>query len=204
MIEILLYAIGVMYTPGPMNLLGLNQGINKKFKESIGFFLGIGTAMLILFLLFGYTGQRFIKKEYLLYISVIGCCYILYLGIKILKANVKVESKVQARALSFKDGLIMHLFNPKATLATLPIATINFPASDITGINIFFVSLILAAMGGFAPTSYALIGKYFGQLIKKNRVIKIYNTIMALLLIYVAFKIFWDHVYLVLIGIRPM
>lgn len=204
MTEILLYAIGVMYTPGPMNLLGLNQGINKKFRESIGFFLGVGTAMLILFLLFGYTGQRFIKKEYLLYISAVGCSYILYLGIKMLKANVKVESKVEAKALSFKDGLLMHLFNPKATLATLPIATIHFPASEIRGINILFISLILAAMGSLAPTSYALVGKYFGQLIKKNWVIKVYNTIMALLLIYVAFRIFWEHVYLVLVGIRPM
>lgn len=202
MIEIFLYAIGIMYTPGPMNLLGLNLGINKKFKESIGFFVGIGLSMLLLFLMFGYTGEKFIRKEYLVYISIFGSIYILYLAFKILKANIDVKEQKNIRSLSFKDGFLMQTFNPKATLATLPIATINFPANNITGTKILFVSLILSLLAFLAPCSYSFIGEYFSALIKKDRIIKAFNTLMALLLIYVAYTIFRDHVYLVFMGIN--
>jgi len=48
-LEILLFSFGIMYTPGPVNILSLNQGLNKKFKSMIGFYVGIGTAMLVFF-----------------------------------------------------------------------------------------------------------------------------------------------------------
>ncbi len=51
MLQMILYGIGIMYTPGPINLIGLNLGLNKKFKQSIGYFFGVGFAMLILFLI---------------------------------------------------------------------------------------------------------------------------------------------------------
>jgi len=201
MIEMVLYGIGVMYTPGPINLLGLNSGINKKLRESIGFFSGVGLAMLILFLVFGYTGERFIKKEYLIYISIIGSMFILYLAIKILLATVQVSEK-HTGVLSFKDGLLMHIMNPKATLATLPIATIHYPANDITGIKILIASLMLAMIAALAPTSYAILGQLFGSRMKQGRGIKVFNVLMALLLVYVAGNIFYDHVYLVIIGVN--
>lgn len=202
MIEMVLYAIGIMYTPGPINLLGLNLGLNKKFKESIGFFIGVGLAMFILFLMFGYTGEKFIRKEYLIYISSVGSIYIFYLAVKILRSTVDINKQNTIKLLTFKDGLLMQIMNPKATLATLPIATINFPANSISGVKILTVSLVLALLACCAPCSYSLVGKYFGLLIKNDKTIKVFNTIMALLLIYVAYTIFKDHVYLVFLGIN--
>ncbi|GAA0179123.1 hypothetical protein SH2C18_20520 [Clostridium sediminicola] len=121
MLEMFLYAIGIMYTPGPMNLLGLNLGINKKLKE---------------------------------------------------------------------------------TLATLPIATINFPANDIVGIKILIMSVILGLLATCPPLSYAVIGSFSSTFIKRKDVIKLFNTVMAIMLLYVALSIFKDHVYLVLKGIN--
>lgn len=56
MLEIVAYALGVMYTPGPVNLLGLNAGLNGQARTSLGFFVGVGAAMLTLFLIFGWVG----------------------------------------------------------------------------------------------------------------------------------------------------
>lgn len=202
MLEMILYAIGIMYTPGPINILGLNLGLNRKFKESIGFFIGVGFAMSLLFIIFGYTGEKFIRKEYLIYISSVGSIYILYLAVKILKSNVDISKQKDIRLLTFKNGLLMQIMNPKATLATLPIATISFPANNISGIKILVVSLVLSMLACLAPSSYSFIGEYFGTLIKNDRIIKVFNIVMALLLIYVAYTIFKDHVYLVLLGIN--
>ena len=201
MLEMLLYSIGIMYTPGPINLLGLNLGLNGKFKDSIGYFVGVGTAMVIFFLVFGYTGEQVIKKEYLIYISVIGSVYICYLAIKIMKSHVDIDGNKEVKLFSFKEGLLMQLMNPKGILATLPVATINFPANNINGIGILIASVLLATLAGFAPTSYSFIGQNFSNFIKQEKVLRIFNIIMGVMLLYVAFTIFYDHVYLVLRGI---
>jgi len=56
MVEIFAYAFGIMYTPGPVNLLSLNAGLNDEVSSALRFCVGVGLAMLLLFLLFGYTG----------------------------------------------------------------------------------------------------------------------------------------------------
>jgi threonine/homoserine/homoserine lactone efflux protein len=191
----ILYSISVIYTPGPINFLGMNQGVSNKISNSKGFFVGVGVAFLILLLVFGYTGEKVIKKDYLLYISIVGSTYILYLAFKIIKSNVFPNEEKNTKILTFKDGFFMEIMNPKAALATLPIATIYFPANNIVGVKVFGVSLMLALMASSAPFSYALIGSCFSDVIKNDKLIKWFNAIMAFLLIYVAYSIFKDHVF---------
>lgn len=200
MIEMILYGIAIMYTPGPVNLMGLNLGFGKKFKESIGFFIGVGIAMFILFIVYGYTSNRIMKKEYLIYTSIIGGIYILYLAFKVFIEDINIEEKSEKKPLSIKDGFIMQIVNPKASLAALPIATINFPANDIAGIKILIMSILFGLIVIGAPLTYCLAGQFCSNLIKNKKVLLIFNKIMALMLLYVAFSIFKDHVYDVLIG----
>ena len=198
MFKIFLYAIGVMYSPGPVNLIGLNSGLNGRFRQSIQFFAGVGLAMAILFLLFGYTGQAIIKTSYLPFIAIPGCLYILYLAGKIAFSSVEkrdVERKNKG-FVSFFDGLSMQLLNPKAMLVIIPVTGVQFPAENIVGVRIFFFSLVLAFFAMWAPGSYSLLGQILGQKINNPRFFKVFNLIMAVLLIGVAVDLFYGQVYL--------
>jgi len=53
--------------------------------------------------------------------------------------------------------------NPKGLAATLPIATIQFPAEDITGYSIVTWSLILSIFSFGAPSGYSIIGMILGE-----------------------------------------
>jgi threonine/homoserine/homoserine lactone efflux protein len=203
MLQMLLYGIGIMYTPGPVNIMGLTLGLNKKFKKSIGFFTGVGIAMFILFFVYGYTGEKFIKKDYLIYTSIIGGIYIFYLAIKVFKEDVSIDEKLKKNSLTSKDGFIMQIINPKASLAALPIATINFPANNINGIKIMIMSVMFGLLVIGAPSIYCLLGQFFSDLIKQKKILLIFNKIMGVILLYVAFSIFKDHVYDVIIGKNP-
>jgi hypothetical protein len=44
--EIFFYTLSVMYSPGPVNFMGLNAGLTGQFKKTIYFFIGVGCAML--------------------------------------------------------------------------------------------------------------------------------------------------------------
>lgn len=194
MADIFAYAIGIMYTPGPINLLGLSSGLNKQTRSHLGFFIGVGSAMFILFVLLGYLGLQVINPQFLPYVSLIGCGYILYIAWKVAKAKVQVSDTSADASLSFFDGLFMQLLNPKALVATLPIATIQFPSADITGAAIVFWSLILAILAFGAPTSYSLAGLMLGKQVSRPGVFNMFNKLMAVLLVYVALMIAYEHV----------
>ncbi len=200
MLEILAYAIGVMYTPGPINLLGLHSGLNGKTREHIGFFIGVGCAMFILFILLGYLGLTFINPTLLPYASLIGCSYILYIAWKVVRSNVNItDNAAKVSVLSFSNGLIMQLLNPKALVATLPISTIQFPAAGISGGAIFVWSCFLATLAFGAPGSYSLVGMLMGKRIESPGYFKVFNVLMSGLLIFVALSIGYEHVYLKLV-----
>ena len=201
MLAIVAYALGVMYTPGPVNLLGLNVGINGQAKQSVGFCLGVGMAMLVYLLVLGWAGAAWISGNALILVSALGCSYILYLAVKIARANADLGEPDQApRLLNFRDGLVMQLLNPKAIVATLPIATLQFPAAGIQGASLVVWALGLSAMAAGAPGSYVVIGSLVGDRIKSTRVVKGFNWLMAGLLVAVAISIGVEHVWVPLAG----
>ncbi|MDW5377741.1 LysE family transporter [Halomonas sp. HP20-15] len=197
MLAIVAYALGVMYTPGPVNLLGLNAGLHGQAKSSLGFYFGVGTALLILFLLFGWAGAAWVRGDMLAVVGALGCAYIFYLAIKIARSSIDLGAVRQApRVMRFRDGLIMQLCNPKGVVATLPIATIQFPAVGIDGVSLVLWSLGLAVLAVGAPGSYALIGAVLGKRVENPAILKSFSLAMAALLAAVALSIGYEHVWL--------
>lgn len=197
MLTIITYAFGIMYTPGPVNLLGIHSGINGKVTDHIGFFIGIACAMFILFVTLGFLGNTFINPTFIPYMSLLGCCYIIYIAWKIMSVRVSVNpASGEERVLSIWDGLFMQLLNPKGLLATLPIATIQFPSENIQGSAIVIWSIGLSIMAFGAPFSYSLIGLLIGKKLNNPNYFKIFNIFMAMLLVTVAINICYEYVFL--------
>jgi threonine/homoserine/homoserine lactone efflux protein len=200
MLTIITYAFSIMYTPGPVNLLSVHSGMNGKVIDNIGFIFGVTCAMFISFVTLGFIGDRFISLTYLPYISLLGCCYIVYVAWKIMRANVSINlSSGEERALSVWDGFFMQLLNPKGLLATLPIATIQFPAENIQGSDIVIWSIGLSILAFGAPLSYSLIGVLIGKKMNDPIYFKILNILMSVLLVSVAINISYEYGYLKLI-----
>jgi len=191
-----------MYTPGPVNLLSLNAGLNGNIGATLRFCFGVACAMLLLFLLLGYTGSWLISPRYQLLISCVGSFYIIYLAYKIALGSIKptpagsVDRTTTDSPLNFQSGLIMQLLNPKAFIAILPITTVQYPAAQITGSSIFIFSLLLSSLAFGAPASYLVMGARLGQLIDHPHYFRLLNLVMASLLLYVAGDIIYSHIYL--------
>lgn len=199
MVEILVYAFGIMYTPGPVNLLSLNAGLNGKVGSSVHFCVGVGVAMFLLFLLFGYSGAL-LPAGYQAVIGLGGSAYILWLAFKIGRSTLRqpcpetdAAAPVDNRVFSFRSGLLMQLCNPKAPVAILPIVTVQFPAAGISGPGILLWSLLLGTLAFGAPGSYLLLGARLGRLIQRPGFFRWLNRLMALLLVYVACDIAYDQ-----------
>lgn len=203
MVEILVYAFGIMYTPGPVNLISLNAGLNGHVRSTLNFCMGVACAMFLLFLLFAYTGAWLVKPHYQLWISSAGSLYIAYLAFKIARSSLSSvavdaaeKNDLDAGKLNFKSGLIMQLLNPKSFVAILPIASVQFPEAQISGVGILVWSLLLSCLALGAPSTYLLMGARLGKLITQPSYFRWLNFSMSILLIYVAGDILYGHVYL--------
>jgi len=193
MLEIIVYAFGVMYSPGPANMLALFAGVNGQGARAFLYCVGVGFAMLILFLLIGYLGGGVIPQEYQSIIGVLGGMYIAYLGVKILQASFQqTVTRANNTTVSFKTGLILQLCNPKSLVAIVPIVTVQFPRFHIEGGQIALWSLMLATMACGAPSVYLLAGARLKKAALNPTIMAWVNRIMALLLFYVAYRFIFN------------
>jgi cysteine/O-acetylserine efflux protein len=196
--EIFLYAFSVMYSPGPVNVMGLNAGLTGQFRKTVSFFIGVGCAMFVLFILFGYTGEAIISKEVLPYVAAVGGLYTAYLAYKVYTSKVKLsdataeQPDLQAKPLSFWNGFLVQALNPKGMMVVLPITTVMFPAAHITGANIAAVSALIAVGGAGAPSVYSFLGAVLGRRITKDSYFELFNRLMGIALAVCAAFMFYD------------
>lgn len=191
--EIVLYAFSVIYSPGPVNALGLNAGLRGQARRALGFYAGVGCAMLMLFLALGYAGAVVVSGALLPWLALLGGGYCLYLGYRIARAAPPTaEEEGAATRLTFASGLLIQGLNPKAWLAVLPIATVMFPAAQVTGMKIAFCSLPLAVAACGAPASYALLGAGLGRYLVRGRGLRWVNRLLGLSLVGCALLLFHD------------
>jgi threonine/homoserine/homoserine lactone efflux protein len=201
MLEILFFAFSIMYSPGPVNILSLNSGAQKQFRAHIPFCCGVGSALSFLFLLCGYTGSVIVKDTLLPIIAIAGIGFILYLAYKILSAKMDgVDKNENVAVLTYKDGLLMQLLNPKGMLVILPVTAVQFPAAGIEGLGIAVWSIGLGLLGFGAPFTYAACGAFVSRNFQGNSYLKVMNFIMGMMLIAVAGDMAYSHVYLALVN----
>ncbi|MGY2288743.1 LysE family translocator [Pseudomonas sp. SDO528_S397] len=186
--DIFLYAFSVMYSPGPVNFMALNAGLTGRFRQSIGFFTGVGCALLVLFVLFGYTGQALVSPRMLPYISLVGGLYTLFLAYQVYTATTVVPRAGEApspgalKALTFWNGFLIQLLNPKGIMVVLPITSVMMPAAHISGISIAVVSTLLGVAGVGAPGVYSLLGALLGRRITQQAYFTLFNRLMGVAL----------------------
>ena len=112
----LVFAIIMVVTPGPANLLLMSSGASHGFYKSIPFVVGVtfGKLFLTIGLGFGFLTILNSNVLFLQILKFIGTAYICWLSYKILyldftSNNLKYEKSVP----SIFNGLLVHPLNPK-------------------------------------------------------------------------------------------
>lgn len=193
--EIALYVFSVMYSPGPVNILGFNAGLRGVGWYSTGFCLGVGAAMFTWFIVLGYLGEAVTTLYHgaLPYIAVISSIYILYLAHKMLFSGAGTQDPTPSDTrLRFRDGYLFQLLNPKGMVVILPVTTVMFPAAHITGVRILACAVLISIGAVGAPGSYCAAGAVAGRRIRHTRYLGRFSKAMGMLLIVVALSIIYD------------
>ncbi|KYG26775.1 LysE family transporter [Priestia endophytica] len=183
------YIIITSITPGPSNLLMMNEARRFGFKKSLPFNIGILSGFIILGIVTSLLTTSLYKWIPMIepYFKVVGAVYLLYLAWKIAFSKGGKEEDIDNQS-SFFSGLFFQILNVKSILYFLTaLSTFVLPYSG-SNITIFFFMCLTIVIGCVALLLWAVFGAAFKKLFSKYN--KTINIVMCLLLVYSAITIF--------------
>jgi len=122
LITFIIACILITLSPGPDILMVITYSLERGFKSSFKFILGLITGLFIhsLILTLGWANFFSTSEIILFYIKIIGFAYFLYLGITNLylffARNQNKKSLLDSSKNLLKQGIIMNITNPKVGL----------------------------------------------------------------------------------------
>lgn len=184
-IAFILFAVVMLFTPGPNNAMLLASGLNHGFRRTLPHVLGVNFGFGFLVAVVGLgLGAIFIAYPVLLTIlKYIGAAYLLYLAYAIATSGgLDEKGDGRGRPLSFFGAVLFQWVNVKGLVIAAGSLT-TYSAIAPYPYNIMALSLIFCVVGFFSSASWALFGASLRGLLSTPRAVRIFNVTMALLLV---------------------
>lgn len=182
------YIILTTYTPGPNNIMSMNNAAAYGLRKGFPFNLGIWTAfslVMILCAVFSATLYAVIPKIQLP-MKILGAAYMLFLAWKTLKPASRDTGRT-ARG-GYWSGFALQFVNPKIFIYGITaMSSFILPSFSETHQVVFF-ALLLAFVGFTGNLCWALFGSLFLKLF--SRYAGAVRVIMTALLVYCAVSLF--------------
>ena len=163
-IGLLLFAVSMVATPGPANMILLNAGSQFGFKKAIPFVFGIILSKQLIIWPIGFGILTFFElfPNFVNFIKFLSCTYIIWLAWKLSNFKIK-DNKELEKPPSFFHGLPVHPTNPKAW------AMVSVGFSNYTNPNesLLISTLILATIFIIIQFIFHNLWCFFGVQLKK-------------------------------------
>ncbi len=184
------FSLVMSITPGPVNLIIVNSGINNGLKKTFAFISGATIGFTLLLLLIGLGLNTFIAKQSSLftYLSIGSSLFIIYIGYKIIKIkdNIDIYNN-EEKTPYFYEGFLIQWLNPKAWLASISGVSL-FSSSDFVFYSFILIYFFICYL---SLIFWGYIGEKVSYLLKIREYLKYLNIIMGSLLILSAMYLFY-------------
>tara|TARA_B100000963_G_C22539220_1_gene631394 strand:+ start:337 stop:885 length:549 start_codon:yes stop_codon:yes gene_type:complete len=172
-------------TPGPNNAMLAISGVKFGFKRSVPHMIGIpiGHTIQIISVCLGLGAlfQKFPEIQFIL--KFFGCGYLFFLAYKMFGSfNFKEQNDVKGRPMKIYEALFFQFLNPKAWVVALTVVTVFFPNEENFVKATLFVSLSAPLICFFSVTTWAGFGSSIRAFILNEKLKKIIEILMSLLL----------------------
>mgnify|MGYP001365685044 FL=1 len=172
-------------TPGPNNAMLTTSGMKFGFVRTLPHLIGIplGHILQIGLTCFGLAHLFLIYPQIHFFMKILCFIYLLYLGWKMI-GSFSLVQKETGRPLKFYEASLFQFINPKAWSIALTVASGFFPNQENIFVGVAFVTITAAVICFPTISLWALFGSGLRIFVTDNKVRKIIEYILALLLIF--------------------
>lgn len=159
---------------------GANFGLKRTLPHMLGINCGFGSLLLLCGLGLGALFEAFPVVQ--LVLKVIGSVYLLYLAYRLTTASFKANNE-DKRPLSFWEAAGFQYANPKAWVIGLTAMSTFALVEQSFALNAVLVTLIVMVVNLPCISVWALFGTAMGRFLSSPRRLRIFNGVMATLLV---------------------
>ena len=184
LLSLSLFMLGTSCSPGPNNIVasysGFNFGVVKTFPHMLGVIFGFTTMVCVLN--FGLINVFKIYPLLQEILKISGSLFLVYLAYKIAFSKNQTENKKE-NPVKFYDTFFFQFLNPKGVIVGIIIVS-TYVESGNNFINYsFWVILVSFTCALISITFWTFVGKFFRRFATNEKFIKIFNYVMASLLL---------------------
>lgn len=187
-----IFAFVSSITPGPNNIMLMASGTNFGFRKTIPHILGINIGYSMLTFSLGIGLMEVFNLFPLIKIILKSLCsgYLVYLSYRIATSSTGTDKneKQKSRPFSFTEAMLFQWVNPKGWTMALSAITIYSPTNALSGIILVTVAFSITNFP--SQCLWTLLGQQFRKLMSSSFKLKMFNYIMAGLLMLTLIQIF--------------
>lgn len=185
------FAFVTVMTPGPNNLMLMASGTNFGFTRSIPHMLGIGLGFPLMVACVGLGVMQVFDLWPLSYtlLKIGSVAYLVYLAWKIANAAPSRDAVASGKPLTFLQSAAFQWVNPKAWSMALSAITLYATGRDLA--SVLWVAGVYVVVSSISTTSWTLLGQQLRRLLKNQTRLRIFNWLMAALLIATLIPVLW-------------
>ena len=184
-----LYILLIAGSPGPNTITSMSNGARRGFVKGLPYVFGIfcGLVIVSVFCALCCNYLSSLVPKIKAPMVVLGALYILFLAWKTYKRNADMEEK--SFEGSFASGFLMQFVNPKLfMICILTMTSYVLPYCQGRILLLLGFAILLPVIFSVLNLCYSAFGAAFRRLFSVHG--KAVNTVMALLLVYCAIKLF--------------
>ena len=174
----------MFFTPGPNNAMLTASGMKFGFMRTLPHLIGIslGHILQIGLTCFGLANLFLIYPQVQFYMKILCFLYLLYLGWKMIGSFSSIQ-KETGRPLKFYEASLFQFINPKAWSIAVTVASGFFPTEENIFLGVAFVTITGAIINLPTCSLWALFGSGLRKFVSNEKIKKLIEYLLALLLI---------------------
>ena len=186
-LSIVTFTLSSVMTPGPNNIMLITSGLTFGYKDTVPHILGIVLGFTVMVVLvglgMGMVFQRF--PWFLSLLKVVGMLYLCWMAYKIANntSHYEIDEHKKSKPFSFLQAAAFQWVNPKAWIVSITAVSIFVTPKENALLQIFVIAFIYMLSGMLSCHVWALGGIVLKRFLKQEKVIRIVNISMAVLLV---------------------
>ena len=185
----------MFFTPGPNNVMLMSSGLTYGFRRTLPHMAGVtlGFAFMIAAVGVG-LGTVFIAYPVLeTVLKYLGAAYLVYLAVIIAMSGPPTDGQAQRRGpMSFWGAAMFQWVNGKGWVVVIGTITAYAAIAHFPW-NIVIQTAISLVVGTASTVAWALFGSALRPVRSTGRSVRVFNAVMAALLLASLYPVFMDH-----------
>ncbi len=189
------FVVVMFFTPGPNNIMLMSSGLTYGFRRTLPHMAGVtlGFAFMIASVGVG-LGTVFLAYPVLeTVLKYAGAAYLVYLAVVIAMSGPPTAEQATSRGpMTFWSAAMFQWVNGKGWVIVIGTITAYAAIAQFPW-NILIQTAVSLAIGTASTVAWALFGSVLRPVRRSARSVRVFNIVMAVLLVASLYPVFMDH-----------